>query len=58
MPALLSGSPLAARLPVLDGHATWREIGSEIAELRLRALGIEATEAQRLARRELPAMAG
>jgi hypothetical protein len=43
--------------PVLDGHATWREIGSDTAELLLRALGIEADEAQRLARGELPAMA-
>ena len=57
MVALLAGSTLAAMLPVLDGHATWREIGSDTAELLLRAMGIEAAEAQRLARSELPAMA-
>jgi len=56
MVALLAGSTLAAMLPVLDGHATWREIGSDTAELLLRALGLEADEAQRLARNELPAM--
>jgi AcrR family transcriptional regulator len=57
MVALLAGSTLAAMLPVLDGHATWREIGSDTAELLLRALGIEVDEAQRLARMGLPAMA-
>lgn len=57
MVALLAGSTLAAMLPVLDGHATWREIGSDTAELLLRAMGIEAAEAQHLARSELPTMA-
>ncbi len=56
MVALLAGGTLAAMLPVLDGHATWREIGSDTAELLLRALGIEAGEAQQLARGNLPAM--
>lgn len=56
MVALLAGGTLAAMLPVLDGHATWREIGADTAELLLRALGIEAAEAQRLARSELPVM--
>jgi AcrR family transcriptional regulator len=55
--ALLAGSTLAAMLPVLDGLATWREIGSDTAELLLRALGIDADEARRLARAELPALA-
>ena len=54
MVALLAGSTLAAMLPVLDGHATWREIGSDTAELLLRALGVEADEAKGLARTELP----
>ena len=53
---LLAGGTLAAMLPVLDGHATWREIGSDTAELLLRALGVEAEEARRLARGDLPAM--
>ena len=56
MVALLAGSTLAAMLPVLDGHSTWREVGSDTAELLLRALGIEAEEARRLAREDLPAM--
>jgi AcrR family transcriptional regulator len=56
MVALLAGGTLAAMLPVLDGHATWREIGSDTAELLLRALGVEAEEARRLARGDLPAM--
>jgi hypothetical protein len=38
-------------------HANWGEIGSDTAELLLRALGIEAGEARRLARTGLPAMA-
>lgn len=54
MVALLAGSTLAAMLPVLDGHGTWREIGADTAELLLSALGIERGEARALARTELP----
>jgi AcrR family transcriptional regulator len=57
MVALLAGGTLAAMLPVLDGHATWREIGSDTAELLLRAFGVDPVEARRLARAELPALA-
>lgn len=56
MVALLSGGTLAAMLPVLDGHVTWREAGSEVAELMLVALGVDRNEARRLARCELPAL--
>jgi hypothetical protein len=42
--------------PVLDRHATWRGADADTAELLLRTRGIEAVEAQRLARGELPAM--
>lgn len=52
--ALLSGSTLAAMLPVLDGHVTWREAGSDVAELMLVALGLERGEARGLARCTLP----
>lgn len=52
--ALLSGSTLAAMLPVLDGHVTWREAGSDVAELVLVALGLERGEARELARCTLP----
>jgi hypothetical protein len=54
MVALLAGGTLAAMLPVLDGHGTWREIGSDTAELLLAALGVDGEEARRLARSELP----
>ena len=54
MLALLSGATLAAMLPVLDGRNTWREVGSDTAELILVALGLERDEARALARAELP----
>ena len=56
MLALLSGATLAAMLPVLDGRGTWRDIGSDTAELLLRALGIVPEDASRLARADLPAL--
>lgn len=52
--ALLAGSGLAAMLLVQDGHRTWRDAGSDAAELVLRALGIPPDEARRLATVELP----
>jgi AcrR family transcriptional regulator len=55
--ALLSGSTLAAMLPVLDGHVTWRDAGSDLAELMLAALGLERDEASALARCALPPLA-
>lgn len=53
MVALLTGSTLAAMLPVLDGHGTWRDIGSDTAELLLVALGLSRDEARVLATNEL-----
>jgi len=41
-------------LPVLDGRGTWRDIGSDCAELMLVALGLARDEARALARSELP----
>lgn len=58
MVAILSGGTLAAMMPVLDGHVTWREAGSEVAELMLVALGVDRSEARQLARCELPALGG
>lgn len=52
--AMLAGSVLGACLLVLEGYRGWREAGSEIAELVLRALGIDAAEAHRLASADLP----
>jgi hypothetical protein len=43
-------------LRVLEGHVTWREAGSELAELMLVALGVDRAQARRIARGELPAL--
>ena len=51
---LLAGSTLAAMLPVLGGHATWREIGAHTAEMLLVALGVDPAQARELATTELP----
>ena len=54
MVGLLVGGALAAMLPVLDGRATWRQAGSDTAELLLVALGIARDEARAIAQAELP----
>jgi AcrR family transcriptional regulator len=54
--AAVTGATLAAISLVLEGHRTWRDAGSETAELMLVALGIGRTEARRLATLELPAL--
>lgn len=51
---MVAGTVLAAMLPVLEGHRTWRDISAEIAELLLVALGVPRDEARILATRELP----
>ena len=51
---LLAGGTLAAMLPVLDGRITWRDIGSDTAELLLVALGIDPVEARTIATMDLP----
>ena len=38
MVCVLAGGTLAAMVTVLDGRATWREVGSDTAELMLVAL--------------------
>lgn len=55
--SLIGGAVLAATLLVLEGHKTWRDAGSETAELVLRALGIAPDEAHQLANTELPPLA-
>ncbi|HBP4632899.1 TPA: TetR/AcrR family transcriptional regulator [Pseudomonas aeruginosa] len=52
--SLIASSTLGAMFLVLEGIKTWRDAGSETVELVLRALGIPAEEAQRLANLELP----
>ncbi|WP_058545106.1 TetR/AcrR family transcriptional regulator [Pseudomonas fluorescens] len=55
--AMIGGSVLTAITLVRDGHRTWRDAGSDIAELTLRALGLSKDEAQALATVELPPLA-
>ncbi len=52
--ALIAGSTLSAMFLVLEGHRTWREAGSDTAELVLRALGLAPEQARRIATAELP----
>mgnify|MGYP001627499917 CR=1 FL=1 len=53
---LISSSVLGSIFLVLEGHRTWRESGSDTAELVLRALGVPQEEARALATNELPAL--
>lgn len=52
--ALVAGAVLSAMLLVNEGHKTWREAGAEMAELILRALGLDDEEARIIAASELP----
>ena len=52
--AMIAGSVQAAMMLVLEGQKTWRDAGSDTAELILRALGIDASEAHALSTTELP----
>lgn len=52
--SLISGSTLAAMFLVIEGLKTWREAGSDTAELILRSLGLSSEEARSLAAIELP----
>jgi AcrR family transcriptional regulator len=51
---MIGGSVLIATLLVVQGHKTWRDAGSDMAELVLRALGVPAEEARAIAIMELP----
>jgi AcrR family transcriptional regulator len=52
--SMVAGSTLGAMLLVREGIKTWRDAGSETAELLLLALGISPAEAMGLAAVELP----
>ena len=52
--AMISGSVLIATLLVVQGHKTWREAGSDMAEFVLRALGVPMEEARVIATLDLP----
>jgi len=55
--SLVGGATLAAMQSVLTGRQTWREAGEQIAELILRALGLDAHEAHTLSIIEPPSLA-
>jgi hypothetical protein len=54
--AMMSASVLAAISLVLEGQRTWRDPGTDAAELFLRALGVPREEAQVIAGAELPVL--
>jgi len=54
---VIGGSTLSAILGVLEGLRTWRDAGSDAAELALRALGVPVAQAREISLRELPPLA-
>lgn len=52
--SMMAGAVLGAMFLVLEGHKSWREAGSDTAELVLRAFGVAPDEALALATGELP----
>ena len=52
--AFVGSTTLAAMWLVLEGRKSWREAGSDAAELMLRSIGVTAEEARALATIELP----
>ncbi|MCP1647952.1 MULTISPECIES: TetR/AcrR family transcriptional regulator [Pseudomonas aeruginosa group] len=55
--SLLASATLGAMFLVIEGLKTWRDAGTDTAELVLRALGVEEAEARRLATLDLPPLA-
>lgn len=51
---LIAGSVLGAIFLVLEGHKTWRDAGSDAAELALIGMGLAPDDARTLATAELP----
>ncbi len=54
--SLVGGATLAAMQSVLFGRQTWREAGEQIAELILRALGLDPDEAHNISIIEPPSL--
>ncbi|WP_160286908.1 TetR/AcrR family transcriptional regulator [Pseudomonas knackmussii] len=52
--SLVASATLGSMFLVIEGLKTWREAGSDTAELVLRSLGVDEAEARRLATTELP----
>lgn len=51
---IIGGSTLSAILGVLEGLRTWRDAGSDAAEMALRSFGLTTEEAREISVRELP----
>ena len=54
--AVIAGSVLSSIFLVLEGYKTWRDSGSDVAELLLISLGMDAKEMYQIARSDLPAL--
>jgi AcrR family transcriptional regulator len=54
---MLNGATMAAMNAVIHGEQTWRSAGSLTAEFFLRAGGVARTDARKISRTELPALA-
>lgn len=52
--SMMTGTTIAAMNAVIRGEQTWRDAGCNAAEMLLRAAGVSAAEARRIANRELP----
>jgi len=55
--AMIAGSTLGAIVLVLDGMRTWRDAGTEVATMVLRALGLSKEQAEEISARSLPDLA-
>ncbi|TVQ00547.1 MAG: TetR/AcrR family transcriptional regulator [Roseinatronobacter sp.] len=55
--AMIGGALLGQIWLVIDGHAPWRKAAADLAELFLRALGVDPQEACEIAQRDLPELA-
>jgi len=55
--SLLGGASVSAMQAVVAGQQTWRDAGSDAAELLLRATGLTPREAGKIAHAELPDLA-
>ena len=55
--SMMTGTTIAAMNAVIRGEQTWRDAGSNAAEMLLRAAGLSAAETRRIARSELPPLA-
>lgn len=51
--ASAGGATFGAMTLVLDGHRTWRQAGSDSAEIILRGIGIDRAEARSITQKEL-----